>query len=127
MQKVHAAALAPANPSIQDTRVAASAARIIAQAQSELLAIDVEDVQPAPLSVRNIRASEVFTQDNGSNSRRESNDFDSLINQTLDAQEEVSPTRSQDVVARAVRIESFYYNINQAYDKPVTHQFELTA
>ena len=33
MQKVHAAALAPANPSIQDTRVAASAARTILQAQ----------------------------------------------------------------------------------------------
>ena len=37
MQKVHAAALAPANPSIQDTRVAASAAKLIAQAQSEFI------------------------------------------------------------------------------------------
>ena len=38
MQKVHAAALAPINPSTQDTRVAASASRIILQAQSEILA-----------------------------------------------------------------------------------------
>lgn len=33
MQKVHAAALAPAHPSIQDTRVAATATKLILQAQ----------------------------------------------------------------------------------------------
>ena len=38
MQKVYSAALAPANPSTQDERVASAAAQIIAQAQSELVA-----------------------------------------------------------------------------------------
>ncbi|MCJ8318306.1 MAG: hypothetical protein MJK12_01645 [Colwellia sp.] len=127
MQKVHAAALAPANPSIQDTRVAASAARIIAQAQSELLATDFDDVQKVPLSVKNIKPNDVFSQENGSKNKNDSNDFDTLINQTLDAQEAVSPTRTQDVSERATRIENFYFNINQAYEKPPTHQFELTA
>jgi len=127
MQKIHAAALAPANPSIQDTRVAASAARIIAQAQSELLASDFEDAQKASASVKNIKPNDVLSQENVSKSNTESNDFDTLINQTLDAQEAVSPTRTQDVSERATRIENFYYNINQAYEKPPTHQFELTA
>jgi len=127
MQKVHAAALAPANPSIQDTRVAASAARIIAQAQSELLTTDFEDIQKAPPSVRNIKPNDVFAQEDGQKSNHESSEFDTLINQTLNAQEAVSPTRTQDVSERATRIENFYYNINQAYEKPPTHQFELTA
>ena len=38
MKKVQAAALAPASPSAQDTRVAASASGIIAEAQAELIA-----------------------------------------------------------------------------------------
>ena len=127
MQKVHAAALAPANPSIQDTRVAASAARIIAQAQSELLSSDIDAVKQAPPSVRNIKPNDVFAGNDASNSDAQSNEFDALINQTLEAQESVSPDRSLDVAERATRIESFYFNINQAYEKPSNHQFELTA
>lgn len=127
MQKVHSAALAPANPSIQDTRVAASAARIIAQAQSELLTTDIEGLQKAPPSVTNIKPNDAFYQDEESKSKNESNEFDTLINQTLSSQEAVSPTRTQDVTERASRIENFYFNINQAYEKPPNHQFELTA
>ncbi len=104
MQKVHAAALAPANPSVQDARVAASAAQITLQAQSELLT-----AQEA-----NQFASKEL-------------DFDTLINQTLAAQEQVAPSRSEAVIQRAGRIESFYSNITQAYEKPATYQFELTA
>ncbi len=127
MQKVHAAALAPANPSIQDTRVAASAARIITQAQSELLSTDIDTIKQAPLSVRNIKPNDVFAKDDNYKSNAESNEFDTLINQTLEAQESVSPDRSPDITERATRIENFYFNINQAYEKAPTHQFELTA
>ena len=38
MKKVHAAALAPVNPSVQDTRIASTATQLGLQAQSELLA-----------------------------------------------------------------------------------------
>ena len=55
------------------------------------------------------------------------NDFDRQINQTLDAQERIAPSRSDDTIQRAVRIESFYSNINQAYAKQPNNQFELTA
>jgi len=114
MQKVHAAALAPTNPSIQDTRVAASAARAIVQAQSEILATDINDV------LKKDDGSTVYESSEG-------NEFDAFINNTLKAQETASPVRSQDVLERASRIESFYYKINQAYEKPPSHQFELTA
>jgi len=123
MQKVYAAALAPANPSIQDTRVANSAAQIIAQAQSELLAQQLEDPEQAKELNQNINPRGTFT---GEQSIDE-NDFDEQIRQTLDAQERIAPSRSSEIDKRAVVIENFYSTINNAYQKPPTSQFELTA
>lgn len=124
MQKVHAAALAPANPSIQDTRVAASAAKLIAQAQSELSAIAIEDPNAKRDFVGLIKPNDVFAQEGNNNA---SNEFDQFVEQTLSAQEQVAPSRPQAVDQRAGRIEQFYSNINQAYEKPTSYQFELTA
>jgi len=45
----------------------------------------------------------------------------------LTAQERIAPTQSNDVLQRAVRVETFYSNITQAYEKPASYQFELTA
>jgi len=126
MRRVHAAALAPTNPSIQDTRVAASATRIIAQAQSELLVTDINAVKSATSDVISTKPTDVFSQDDQAKPT-ESSEFDRLINQTLAAQEGLSPTRSQDVAERATRIEHFYDNINQAYTKRPSYQFELTV
>jgi len=130
MQKVHAAALAPANPSIQDTRVAANAAQIILQAQSELLAAQGNEfAREKPESSVYVNPNGTLEQENRASTGETNNeqDFDTFINQTLKAQEQVSPSRSEDVVQRAGRIESFYSDITQAYEKPATYQFELTA
>lgn len=136
MQKVYAAALAPANPSVQDTRVAASASRIIAQAQSQLVEQELKAEQQSNGSTEidaNIRTNETFESDTnkniGSNANSD-NDFDQFVNATLQSQEQVAPTpnaRNQDIDARAARIESFYSNINHAYEKSPRYQFELTA
>lgn len=133
MQQVHAAALAPAQPSTQDIKVAAAATRIIAEAQSEILASKFNDVE-AESSSDDVITKERFASDDSdgpsrsdAQSNSQSKDFDTLINQTLAAQETIAPTRSQDVVDRASRIESFYSGINQAYEKPPSFQFELTA
>ena len=149
MQKVHTAALAPAQPSVQDMRVADSATKNIIQAQSELLSIDKEGVREENAkaeALKNIQpddelniedrssllSSELKTKLNyelglEQNEALSSNEFDTFINNTLKAQEDVSPSRSADVSNRAVRIESFYSNINQAYEKSPRHQFELLA
>ena len=127
MQKVFNAALAPANPSIQDTRVANTAAQIIAQAQSELVAIMTDDPDKAKQSSRTIKVNDNFTRRVDNSLDEEGSEFDTLINHTLKAQEEVSPSRSVDIDERALRIEGFYSNINQAYEKPPSFQFELTA
>ncbi len=125
MQKVHAAALAPANPSIQDTRVAASASKIILQAQSELAAISLDDPDKAKdLDVR-IKPNDVFSKDISEKS--EDVDFDTLVNRTLESQEEIAPSRDVSVDERALRIENFYSGINQAYEKPTSSHFQLTA
>jgi len=145
MQKVHAAALAPAHPSTQDTRVAASASRAILQAQSEILAQQNDEsskVTRSPNSVTSTKAT--FNQER----ERATDDFDSFINQTLSAQEQISPSNtakkqievthkndfsaetnvpSNEVKLRSQRIESFYSKITQAYEKPDNFQFELTA
>ena len=126
MQKVHSAALAPANPSIQDTRVAASAAKLIAQAQSELAAIAIADPDAKRDFVGLIKPNDVLSQ-NESSSKDASSDFDQFVEQTLSAQEQVAPSRPIAVDQRAGRIEQFYSNINQAYEKPTSYQFELTA
>lgn len=144
MQKVHAAALAPANPSTQDTRVAASASRIILQAQSELLAQQSEASDQVTRSASNVTSTKAtFNQEQ----ENKTNDFDSFINQTLSSQEQIAPNQhtnktgntdsinfatdatvqSTEVKLRSQRIESFYSNISQAYEKPDNFQFELTA
>lgn len=124
MQKVHAAALAPANPSAQDTQVAASAIQIILQAQSEL---QLQDTHTANLANDNENSLAI---DSGQGDESESGDelsFDAFINKTLTAQEHIAPTQSNEVLQRAVRVETFYSNITEAYEKPATYQFELTA
>ncbi|MDX2368861.1 MAG: putative metalloprotease CJM1_0395 family protein [Colwellia sp.] len=124
MQKVHAAALAPANPSAQDTQVAANAIQIILQAQSELQIQDSHTVKTADDNESSLAI------DSGQKDESESDDelsFDAFINKTLTAQEHVAPTQSNEVLQRAVRVETFYSNITQAYEKPATYQFELTA
>ncbi len=123
MQKVHAAALAPANPSIQDTRVASAAARSILQAQSELAAINLDDPSKAKDSNIPIKSNDVFSKEGS----EQSEDFDTLVNRTLDAQEQIAPTRDISVDERALRIESFYSGINQAYEKSSSSHFQLTA
>jgi len=125
MKQVHAAALAPANPSTQDTRVAASAAKIILQAQSELAAINLDDPHNAKESDEENKSGE-FAVKNG-NEKSEDVDFDTLVNRTLDAQEKLSPSRDISVDERSLRIESFYSGINKAYEKEPSFNFQLTA
>lgn len=127
MQKVYSAALAPANPSVQDTRVANSAAQLIAQAQSELLALQLDDPSQAKDLNRVISKSATFAGTVEDTSNTNSQDFDVFVNQTLEAQDKISPTRDLEVDQRADRIEHFYANINHAYEKPPVSRFELTA
>ncbi|MCJ8293597.1 MAG: hypothetical protein MJK15_04250 [Colwellia sp.] len=140
MQKVHAAALAPANPSTQDTRVAASAVQKILEAQSEILSINSDAATQAnkTSSNLNIKSNPSINDTQGDNSTA----FDSLIKQTLSAQEAIissssnqklasnpstDSVQSNEVQQRAQRIESFYFTVSQGYEKPDNFQFELTA
>jgi hypothetical protein len=123
MQKVHAAALAPANPSVQDTRVAASAARSILQAQSELAAINLEDPSKEKDLNIQVKSNDVFSKERS----EQSEDFNTLVNRTLESQEKIAPHRDTSVDERALRIESFYSGINQAYEKESNSHFQLTA
>ena len=133
MQKVHAAALAPANPSAQDTRVAANATQIILQAQSDLLS---EQNEERRVNSENSAKAQVNTHFN----EGDDNDFDTFINQTLSDQEALAPShnsygstahiqteQSLEVTQRAQRVESFYQNITLAYAISDKSQFELTA
>jgi hypothetical protein len=124
MQKVHAAALAPANPSAQDIKVAANAVQIILQAQSEL---QIQDSRTAKTTDDTGNSLSINSEDVGERESGNELSFDAFINKTLDAQEQVAPTQSNEVLQRAVRVETFYSNITLAYEKPATHQFELTA
>ncbi|GAA0817838.1 putative metalloprotease CJM1_0395 family protein [Colwellia asteriadis] len=137
MQQVHAAALAPANPSAQDIRVAANATKIILEAQSELL-----NSQPDGSSSNNHK-NDINIANNTLKSEsqvtNQNNDFDELINQTLNAQETIAPskatlnsnanigTQTIEVQQRAQRVESFYHTVSQGYERPDSHHFELTA
>ena len=125
MQKVHAAALAPANPSIQDTRVASAAAKIILQAQSELAAIRLDDPKREKESSVLIKSNNFLDKENSGKS--DYVDFDTLVNRTLDAQEQIAPSRDIAVDERSLRIEKFYSGINQAYEKAPSSNFQLTA
>jgi hypothetical protein len=123
MQKVHAAALAPANPSAQDTRVAATATRIILQAQSELAALNLEDPSKAKdLNIQS-KSNDVLSKQSSENSE----DYDTLVNRTLESQENIAPSRDSSVDERALRIENFYSGINKAYEKEPSFNFKLTA
>jgi len=127
MQQVHAAALAPIHPSVQDTRVASTATTLILQAQSELLA-----ELSAQRSESESEAKANSTEDNGKATAEgvpadEESDFEVLIKKTLDSQEKIAPSQSQEVVQRSLRIASFYSEITHAHTKPATYQFELTA
>lgn len=124
MQKVHAAALAPANPSAQDTKVAANATKIILQAQSELQAQSSQALKATEESGSTLA---VDGNEGDQNKPEDGLSFDALINKTLVEQEKIAPTQSNEVLQRAARVESFYSNITQAYEKPATYQFELTA
>ncbi|MGB2739814.1 MAG: putative metalloprotease CJM1_0395 family protein [Cognaticolwellia sp.] len=128
MKKVQAAALAPANPSAQDVRVAASASSIIAEAQAELLTANSESAEAKPKIDNLYRDKELLQQsDDNLESNDSSNAFDRHMAQTLSAQEAVVPSRPVAVDERAGRIEQFYSNINHAYEKPPSYQFDLTA
>jgi hypothetical protein len=115
MQRVHAAALAPVHPSIQDTRVASTATQIILQAQSELLA-EVSNTKNETQAKSNVQENE---NSSGSGYLSEdseaSHEFEVLINKTLRNQEEVAPSQPEVIVQRALRIESFYAGITHAY------------
>jgi len=124
MQKVHAAALAPVNPSAQDTKIAASAIQIILQAQSELQQQEPSLAKPTTESESSFAVNTDQSNDRESGSELS---FDELINKTLTAQENIAPTQSNEVLQRAVRVENFYSNITSAYEKQPTYQFELTA
>ena len=135
MQKVYNAALAPVNPSIQDTRVANSAAQLIAQAQSELLeqtfnrddnkALSIDDTRS--FSSAELNSPELMNSAELNSPAFDNSEFDTLLNQTILAQEQVLPSRASDIDARADRIENYYATINKAFEKPATNQFELTA
>ncbi|PKI16463.1 putative metalloprotease CJM1_0395 family protein [Colwellia sp. 12G3] len=137
MQKVHAAALAPASPSAQDTRVAASAAQQILTAQSDLLALKSDKANQSSPANNNFQTKSTFNDDSYHDT---SNEFDTLMNQTLSAQDAIISSssnqklasstdtmQSTEVLQRANRIESFYFNVSQGYEKPDNFQFELTA
>lgn len=138
MQKVRAAALAPANPSIQDTKVAASAQAIISQAQAQLIDEKINQrLQQGDEELPNVEGiqytgqTDTFKIDEGisteRDSLRQSAEFDRAIESTLAAQERVIQTRDDKFIQRANVIESLYSTINKAYERPSRSQFEITA
>jgi hypothetical protein len=142
MQKVYAAALAPVSPSIQDTRVAASATQKILTAQSELLALNNEmlnkaskdDVEGAIIASKNTNLAVQSSINNGSVNRLNDTiltiQTDSLPNEFLQASQlpQNPPIQqSAEVLQRAERIELFYNSVGQGMNKPDTYQFELMA
>ena len=127
MKKVQAAALAPAQPSAQDVRVAASASNIILEAQAELLKVSSEEAEAKSAPSNLYRDKAKLQDDENSLSNESSAEFDRHMEHTLSSQEMIAPSRSLEIDERAGRIEQFYSNINQAYEKQASHQFELTA
>ena len=129
MKQVQAAALAPADPSSQDIQVAASAASIILEAQSELINANA-NADNAEDEVRSgdlYRNKSSLQSDESVSNNESSKAFDRKMEQTLSAQEAIAPSRSLAVDQRAGRIEQLYSSINHAYEKPSSHQFELIA
>jgi hypothetical protein len=142
MQKVYAAALAPVSPSIQDTRVAASATQKILTAQSELLALNNEklnknskdDAAGAVGAAKNIDLTKSSSINNGSINRLNDSiltiQADTLLNeflQTSPLAQQAPIKQSTEVQQRAERIELFYNSVGQGINKPDNYQFELLA
>jgi hypothetical protein len=142
MQKVYAAALAPVSPSIQDTRVAASATQKILTAQSELLALNNEklnknskdDAAGAVGAAKNIDLTKSSSINNGSINRLNDSTLtiqaDTLLNeflQTSPLAQQAPIKQSTEVQQRAERIELFYNSVGQGINKPDNYQFELLA
>jgi len=124
MQTVKAAALAPANPSNQDRRVAATATQTIVKIQTEIATGATESSASGAL-----KRSSVSLQDDNKTVEQldESNDeFDSQMKQSLNAPED-NATRPKDVDQRAARIEQHYLKINNAYEQAPSYNFQLTA
>lgn len=116
MEQVHAAALAPNEPSTQDIKVAARATEIKLQAQLELASLKKEQEE---------KGSEQTGQ--ASLSNMQSKTFDEKINATLHAQDKIVPSIPNEVRERAQRIQGLYSNITHAHEKQASHQFELIA
>lgn len=125
LQKVYNAALAPANPSVQDSRVANKAAQLIAQAQSELYAAAQENLENNNGDRVIVDTSDRFAY----NSERgvTENNVEQQVQQPSKPQEVNAPERPEKVVKAAVVIDSLYSNIHHAYEKAPRFQFELTA
>lgn len=122
MRKVRSAALAPAEPSNQDRRVASSANNLILEAQSQLLEITRNDIEARLEANRNDEPESAFAIET-----KPDNEFDRVINETLSRQEQIAPSRSLDVEERAGRIQNFYGEITQAYEAPPKNNFQLSA
>lgn len=65
--------------------------------------------------------------DDARESNSSSYEYEELMNKTLKNQDKILPSQPEVIVQRALRIESFYASITQAYEKPPTFKFELTV
>lgn len=133
MRQIHSAALAPAEPSAQDRKVAQQANKIILQAQSELRSEQTGVAEAKPSSIDSTRVTldrtdgEATEELTSTDVPRPERDFDQLINQTLASQESIAPTQDSLFSQRANVIESRYSSVGNAYDQPPRSQFELIA
>lgn len=131
MQKVHAAALAPVSPSTQDRRIANAATQQILQAQSELLTelSTKQDETQSNSTVRKTQTSSVtqYLSSDKDSENSAAREYDILMNKTLKNQNDIGSYQSDVIVQRALRIENFYANISQAYERAPSNNFELTA
>jgi hypothetical protein len=142
MQKVYAAALAPVSPSIQDTRVAASATQKILTAQSELVAANNETLnnsiqgvvegaynveQVTGLAAKPSNSNNYTNRLNDSVSTMQPEFFSNNNMQDAPLFQQKPLQQSIEVIQRAERIELFYNRVSQGMDKPNTYQFELMA
>jgi hypothetical protein len=141
MQRVRAAALAPASPSVQDQKVAASAQRIIAQMQMQVLNESKEGFRAGTTSVN---PSEYFDNIDGSDGDSQLKNVEEAVyssnkpSQQLQSVEDTvysfqkAPTRLNtveeavfgfdepnakvrefEVLSRSLRIENFYHQTSQ--------------
>jgi hypothetical protein len=142
MQKVYAAALAPISPSIQDTRVAASATQKILTAQSELLVANNEtlnkSIQGGVEGAYNAEKITGLAAKPTSNNNYSNRLNDSVLTiqpeflsdndlQKFPSFQQPPLQQSVEVKQRADRIEFYYNTISQGMDKPNTYQFKLMA